>query len=93
METLEKIMLFSFIVQPIVNKPTPRDIIQATSKQRKRQKFQNIQQNRGRLTSQTFISDTPEAFYLALDLKLDESSGDWVVNDPFQHGNFQKFEN
>lgn len=72
---------------PMVHQPTPRDIIQAISKQRKRQKFQKIQQTE-LVDSVTFISDTPEAFYLALDLKLEESSGDWVVNDPFQHGNF-----
>lgn len=71
----------------ILNRPSAQDILRAARSHRRQRNFNEIADDRDvpRLQRVSFIDDHPQPYLLALRV-LRHDSGDWMVDDPFGHG-------
>ena len=68
-------------------RPSARDVLRAARRHRRQRDFDELDDERDvpRLRRVSFVDDRPEPYLLALRVRRHES-GDWMVDDPFGHG-------
>ena len=68
-------------------RPSARDVLRAARRHRRQRDFDEVDDERDvpRLRRVSFVDDRPEPYLLALRVRRHES-GDWMVDDPFGHG-------
>ena len=68
-------------------RPSARDVLRAAHRHRRQRGFDELDDDRDvpRLRRVSFVDDRPEPYLLALRVRRHES-GDWMVDDPFGHG-------
>lgn len=67
--------------------PTAREVLRAVRRHRRQRDFDEVEDARDvpRLKRVSFIDERPEPYLLALRVRR-HRSGDWMVDDPFGHG-------
>ncbi|HYV44232.1 MAG TPA: hypothetical protein VFA20_05190 [Myxococcaceae bacterium] len=71
----------------VIDRPGPRDILRAAKRHGRQQELDPVEDDRGvpHLEAVSFVDDAPRPYLLALRVRRHES-GDWMVDDPFGHG-------
>lgn len=70
-----------------ISRPSARDVLGAARRHRRQRDFDEVDDDRRvpRLQRVSFVDDQPQPYLLALRLGRHDS-GDWMVHDPFGHG-------
>lgn len=68
-------------------RPNAREVLRAARRHRRQRDFDEVDDDRDipRLQRVSFVDDRPQPFLLALRVRRHDS-GDWMVDDPFGHG-------
>lgn len=71
----------------VIVRPGPRDVLRAVRRHRRQRDFDEVDDHRDlpRLQRVSFVDDTPQPYLMALRVRRHDS-GDWMVDDPFGHG-------
>jgi hypothetical protein len=84
---------FTFSVLPpgrdgvLIDRPSARDVLRAARRHRRQRDYDEVDDDRDvpRLQRVSFVDDRPQPYMLALRVRRHDS-GDWMVDDPFGHG-------
>lgn len=73
--------------QIISTRPSPREILQAVSRHRRHRERDGVADGHPvpQLARVSFVEERPQPYFLPLRVRTHES-GDWMVDDPFGHG-------
>lgn len=71
----------------VMARPSARDVLRAARRHRRQRDFDEVDDDRDvpRLHRVSFVDDRPQPYLLALRVRRHDS-GDWMVDDPFGHG-------
>lgn len=71
----------------VMARPTARDVLRAARRHRRQRDYDDVEDDREvpRLQRVSFVDDRPQPYLLALRVHRHDS-GDWMVDDPFGHG-------
>ncbi len=71
----------------VMARPSARDVLGAARRHRRQRDYDEVEDDRDvpRLQRVTFVDDRPQPYLLALRVRRHDS-GDWIVDDPFGHG-------
>ena len=71
----------------VIARPSARDVLRAARRHRRQRDYDDVDDDRDvpRLQRVSFVDDRPQPYLLALRVRRHDS-GDWMVDDPFGHG-------
>lgn len=71
----------------VMARPSARDVLRAARRHRRQRDYDEVDDDRDvpRLQRVSFVDDRPQPYLLALRVRRHDS-GDWMVDDPFGHG-------
>jgi hypothetical protein len=71
----------------VMAQPNPREVLRAARRHRRQRDFDEVDDDRDvpRLQRVSFVDDRPQPYLIALCVRRHDS-GDWMVEDPFGHG-------
>lgn len=70
----------------VTARPSARDVLRAARRHRRQRDYDEVDDNRDvPLQRVSFVDDRPQPYLLALRVRRHDS-GDWMVDDPFGHG-------
>lgn len=71
----------------VMARPSARDVLRAARRHRRQRDYDDVDDDRDvpRLQRVSFVDDRPQPYLLALRVRRHDS-GDWMVDDPFGHG-------
>lgn len=71
----------------IMARPSPHEVLRAARRHRRQRHFDEVNDDRDvpRLQRVSFVDDRPHPYLFALRMRRHDS-GDWMVDDPFGHG-------
>ncbi len=71
----------------VMARPSARDVLRAARRHRRQRDYDEVDDDRDvpRLQRVSFVDDRPRPYLLALRVRRHDS-GDWMVDDPFGHG-------
>ncbi len=71
----------------VMARPSARDVLRAARRHRRQRDYDEVDDDRDvpRLQRVSFVDDQPQPYLLALRVRRHDS-GDWMVDDPFGHG-------
>lgn len=71
----------------VMDPPSTRDVLRAARRHRRQRDYDEVDDDRDvpRLQRVSFVDDRPQPYLLALRVRRHDS-GDWMVDDPFGHG-------